>query len=137
MIVLDTCAAVQIALGTQEGLALRSLILEDEEIIVPSHFNVELLSALCKIARGGLILKSNVALYYNAINKIITQRIDSNGFEAEVIHESFRLKHSAYDIFYLILARRNAATLLTVDKKLQKLCLENHVDCVLPVDISN
>ena len=48
----------------------------------------------------------------------------------EALSESLRLRHSPYDLLYLVLARRNAATLLTLDHKLQKLCLDNGVNCV-------
>ena len=35
------------------------------------------------------------------------------------------------DRLYFVLARRNAATLFTLDRKLQQLCLDNGVNCVL------
>ena len=44
--------------------------------------------------------------------------------------ESVRLEHSSYDLFYLILARREGATLFTIDRKLQDLCARNGVNCV-------
>lgn len=135
MVVLDVCAAIQMAAGTKEGLALRSLLLEGEEVIVPVHFNVELLNALCKMVRGKLISEEVANVYYDAIERIINRHIDTVGFEAEIINQSCKLKHPAYDIFYFLLARRNAATLITVDKKLQRLCLENHVDCILMIEL--
>ena len=47
-------------------------------------------------------------------------------------HErSDALAPSVYDMLYFVLARRNAATLFTLDRKLQQLCLDNGVDCVL------
>ena len=45
--------------------------------------------------------------------------------------EAVRLNHPVYDMLYFVLARRNAATLFTLDRKLQQLCLDNGVDCVL------
>ena len=45
--------------------------------------------------------------------------------------EAMRLRHPVYDMLYFVLARRNAATLFTLDRKLQQLCLDNGVDCVL------
>lgn len=48
----------------------------------------------------------------------------------EAIAESIRLKHSACDMFYFVLARGNAATLFTLYKKLQDICLANGVNCI-------
>ena len=135
MVVLDVCAAVQMALGTKEGCALRALLLEGEKVIVPIHFKVELLNVLCKMVRAHLISKDAANDYCRAIDEIVTERVDVIGFEAEIIEEACALKHPAYDIFYFILARRNAATLITIDKKLQKLCFKNHVNCTLLIDI--
>ena len=48
---------------------------------------------------------------------------------------SSRLGHSAYDVFYFVLARRNAATLCTLDQRLQQLCLKNGVNCFYGLDV--
>ena len=135
MVVLDVCAALQMAAGTKEGLALQALMLEGEEVIVPAHFNIELINALYKMARENMITEQVAKNYYSAINDIIARHIGIDGFETEVMGQACALKHPAYDIFYFVLARRNDATLLTVDKKLQALCLENHVNCILLVDL--
>ena len=135
MVVLDVCAALQMALGTKEGCALRALLLEGEEVAVPIHFKVELLNALCKMVRGNMISVSAANDYWQAIDRIVTQRVDIEGFETEIIGQATALKHPAYDVFYFILARRCNATLLTVDKKLQSLCIENHVNCILLIDL--
>lgn len=135
MVVLDASAAVHMAMGSKEGLALRALMMEGEEVIVPIHFNVEFMNALCKMVRGGMINEEIAKTCYRTVNKVITTRVDISGLETEVIGQACALKHPAYDMFYFILARRNDATLLTMDKRLQVLCLENHVNCVLLVDL--
>ena len=40
------------------------------------------------------------------------------------------LDHSAYDLFYLILARRTGAKLLTLDKKLSSLAINEGIDLI-------
>ena len=45
----------------------------------------------------------------------------------EALHEATRLNHPVYDMYYFVLARRNGAVLLTEDKKLQVLALDNGV----------
>ncbi|MBO4364922.1 MAG: type II toxin-antitoxin system VapC family toxin, partial [Eggerthellaceae bacterium] len=55
--------------------------------------------------------------------------------QTEAFRESIRLDHSAYDMFYFVLARRLGATLFTTDRKLQRLCREHGVDCVAELDL--
>jgi predicted nucleic acid-binding protein len=38
-----------------------------------------------------------------------------------VLAESLRIGHPVYDVFYLVIARRNNAYLLTKDKKMQSI----------------
>ena len=49
----------------------------------------------------------------------------------EATKDAMRLRHRVYDMLYFVLARRNAATLFTLDRKLHQLCLDNGVNCVL------
>ncbi len=45
----------------------------------------------------------------------------------EVLHEAARLNISCYDMFYFVLARHNAATLITCDQKLKTLAIDNGI----------
>ena len=130
MIVLDCNAAVEIARGTENGNALMMLMDNNEKAITPQFFAYELANVVSKYARGGYIDRdAALELGHQAIELIDEFQDDRNLWE-EAVAESIRLKHSAYDLFYLLLARRNAATLFTLDRKLQKLCLDNGVNCV-------
>ncbi len=55
---------------------------------------------------------------------------DDASLWTEALTESLRLDHSSYDLFYLVLARREGATLFTLDRKLQKLCDKNGVNAI-------
>ena len=46
----------------------------------------------------------------------------------EALIESVRVKHSVYNMLYLTLARREGATLLTLDKKLLTLAKKNGIE---------
>ena len=130
MVVLDVCGAYQIAAETQKGKALLSFIGKKERVIVPSHFDVELLNVLSKYVRGGKLSYNEALSRFELIQEMITAHINVADLSEEVLAESIRLKHDAYDMFYFILARRHNAVLLTVDKKLASLCADNRVSCV-------
>lgn len=49
---------------------------------------------------------------------------------ATIVLEAIRFKDPVHDMRYLCLARREGATLLTLDKKLAKLCQHAGVNCI-------
>lgn len=63
------------------------------------------------------------------ICQLIDEFVDDGSLIAEALSEAIRLKHSVYDMLYYVLARRNSATLLTKNAKLQKLCARTGVSC--------
>lgn len=130
MVILDVCAAYEIASKTEEGRVLKSFISPNEEVLVPTHFYVEFLNALSKYVRGGDITFEKAFSYFKSIDCLITKLVEPKRYAEEVLAESAKLKHPAYDMFYFVLARRHNAVLLTVDKRLANLCADNRVSCV-------
>ncbi len=130
MIVMDANAALAIAMGLDVGNALDMLKQEDEEIIAPSLINSEVAHALSKYIQSDyLSLEDATACGRDAL-LLIDRFIDDSLLWVEALGESIRLDHSSYDMFYFLLARREGATLFTLDKKLQKLCTKHKVNCI-------
>ena len=130
MIVLDANAAINIAVGTPEGEALEALMLEGERVTAPALLCAELTHVLEKRIRGGLSSKSEAVAMGTLCLSMVGEFVSDAELWEEALAESVRLHHSSYDLFYFILARRTGSTLFTLDKKLQKLCLDNGVNCV-------
>lgn len=130
MIVLDCNAAIAVAQGTPEGEALAALMLDGERAIAPQLFVAELTHVVAKYVRGGFLSREEGLRMGRAAFDLVDEFIPVEPFWEEVCAESVRLQHSAYDLFYLTLARRTASTLFTLDKQLQSLCLDNGVECV-------
>lgn len=130
MIVLDCNAAVEIARGTPDGEALSMLMLDGERAIAPKLFTYELANVISKYVRGGYFTAEAASVVTDRANALVDEFCEDEDMWKEVVAESIRLGHAAYDLYYFVLARRNAATLFTLDKKLQKLCLVNGVNCV-------
>lgn len=130
MIVLDCSAAIAVAQGTEEGVALWSLVLRGEKIAAPSIISGELANALCKYVREGCFDADAAVRINDHALALIDEFVDAQALQTEALRETIRLDHSAYDLFYLVLARRLGATVLTLDRAFQRLCLDNGVDCV-------
>ena len=134
MIVLDCSAAVNMVRKTAEGDALQSLILPGEETIAPELFYAEAMSALTKYVKAATMSDREALYYLKDMVGFVNEFIPTKENYIEAFHESIRLNHSFYDMLYLTLARRNCATLVTLDSKLIKLCKEQGVDCIHKVD---
>lgn len=130
MIVLDCNAAVEIARGSKDGSALAALMLDGERTIAPRCFSFELANVASKYVRGGYLTQEAALEMAKQASELVDEYQNDEGAWTEVVAESIRLGHAAYDLFYFVLARRNAATLFTLDRKLQRLCRENGVNCV-------
>ena len=127
MIVLDANAAIAIALGTTDGTALEMLQDPGELIIAPALLHSEVAHAMVKYVRGGYLETDQTLAVARDAVALVDEYRDDALLMTEAMTESIRLEHSSYDLFYLILARREGATLFTLDRRLQELCENNGV----------
>lgn len=130
MIVLDCNAAIAMVREAAEGDAFRMLMLKGEEAIAPRFFQVEVANVLWKLVRAGMLEENEANESIKAAMSLVGVFCDDDDLVAEALSEAMRLGHPVYDMLYFVLARRHAATLFTLDRKLQRLCVENGVDCV-------
>ena len=137
MIVLDCSAALAISRFQPEGLRLRSFIERNERVIVPELFHVEVVHALLKYVRGGHFDPMKATSLLGEIMSLVDEFVPMADLDLEVMGESQRLGHPSYDLYYFVLARRRAATLLTLDRRLNRLCSRHGVDCVCEVAVGD
>ncbi len=135
MVVIDVNAALSMAMGSEEGEALSLLLNGEEEIIAPSLMNAELAHALAKYIRCEQLSADQATAYGRDALGLVDRFVDDNALWIEAMNESVRLGHSSYDLFYFLLARREGATLFTLDRKLQNLCMRNGVSCLGTQDL--
>lgn len=130
MVVIDASAAVAIAKNTEEGQAMRLLLNKPERIIAPRHFLEEMGNVAWKYAViGGLSEEDAMSLFWEAA-ELVDYFSDTEPLLTEAIHEAVLNHHPVYDMIYFVLARRNAATLFTLDKKLRAICAAAGVNCL-------
>lgn len=129
MIVLDCSAGVAMVRGTDDGRALRALVLEGEQIIAPSFYRVELANVAWKLERGGTLSSQGATALLEGGAALVDAYVDEGELLVEALGQAQRLGHCVYDMLYLVLARRCAATLFTLDAKLQRLAATCGVAC--------
>ena len=134
-IIMDANVAMAIVKEEKEGLAIKDLILEGEDVFAPDLFKLEVASGFWKYVHAGYMKKDVALSYYQAACKLPTHYIRQNDLVPEVLQEATRLDHSIYDVVYLVLARRMGATFVSLDRKLVSLCIQEGIDCVEPVQL--
>lgn len=135
MIILDCSAAVEMVRRTTRGLAFRCLMLENERVIASELFRAEVRNAFWKYARADLLpIEQAEALIAKALD-LVDEFVPLEENAAESFAEAVRQNHPVYDLFYATLARRNAATLFTADKRLVALCERMSINCICEMEL--
>ena len=130
IIVLDSNAAIEIVLKRAKGKSLREIIETAEKIISSEFFRVEVANVIRKYYQGNYIKKTDCYKMLELAENLIDEFIPIKENHLEAMHEAIRLKHSAYDMLYLTLARRMGATLITLDRRLLAIADREEIDTV-------
>lgn len=136
MIVLDASAGCGLTLDHPKAEALRDLMLEGEKIAAPELYLSEVIHVMQKLVRGNRISDKEAGEYARKAVSLVDEFVPMSGLYQEALSESIRLNHSSYDLFYFVLARRNAATLFTMDRRLIDLALRNGLNCVFEAEVA-
>ena len=135
MIVLDCNAAVEMVRKTPRGRGFRSLMLKDEKVITSELLKAEVRNAFWKYVRADLLDADQAEVLVEKALDLVDEFVPLEDNAVESFAEAMHQNHPVYDLFYLTLARRNAATLFTADKKLAALCERMGVNCTCEVQI--
>ena len=134
MIILDCSAAVEMARKTNRGLGFKGLVLEGERIVASELIRAEARNAAWKYVHAGMMSEEEAEGIVEDALDLVDEFIPLRENAAEAFAEAVRWDHSVYDMFYLTLVRRNAATLFSADKQLVALCEEMGLNCVAEVE---
>ena len=126
--VLDASAAIEIVLQRNFAGKLAGYITEADWVIAPTLFISEVTNTIWKYQKFA-------DLPYRSCEKALEQALalpDDFINELDLYREAFKLSctlnHPVYDMFYLLIARRNNGLLLTLDKQLIKIAINCSVE---------
>ena len=118
IVVLDASAAIEIVMGRKSGDRLAKYVLEADWVIAPTLFISEVTNTVWKYHKLA-------DFPYQSCEKALERALalpDDFINELDLYREAFKLSctlnHPVYDMFYLVLARRNSGRLLTLDRQL-------------------
>lgn len=120
-VVLDANAAIEVALDGKAANELSQVLAKSEEVIAPELLLPEIVNAIWKYHQFAEFDLSKcekaLELAVGLVDRLVSHR--------EIYRDAFALSRAqktraAYDMFYLALALRENATLLTLDATLKK-----------------
>lgn len=130
IVVLDVSAAIEIILQKKWHKQLFNKCELASWIIAPDLYVAEATNTLWKYQKANLIAHEDCVQFIEDALGLVDDYFATSDIWKEVFAESAKSGHSAYDMFYVVLARRNDATLLTCDKQLAEICQQLNVDCL-------
>jgi predicted nucleic acid-binding protein len=127
LVVADASAVCEILLGRPKAYRFESALQKASFVLAPDLYVSELSNVLWKQHRDRLMSKNDCL---ESISDGIDY-VDSFISAKTIWQEAFLLgaenDHSPYDTMYAEIARKNAATLITNDRKLAEICKNNGI----------
>ena len=117
--VLDASAAIEIALNREHSTAFREALRQSDLVVAPDLFASEITNVFWKYAAYADMPAEVCEKGIDYCLDLIDDYIDTRSLCREVFSEAYKNNHSAYDLFYLVTARRYNASLLTRDAKMK------------------
>jgi predicted nucleic acid-binding protein len=119
--VIDASAYIALVNNHSQSDTIWDAVQQCDTTVAPQFFVIEVANALSKYVRRGDIEPSIAQERLWDARRFIDEYSEDGELLAEAYSEAVRLQHPVYDMLYLVCARRNDATLLTLDRRLSEL----------------
>ncbi len=119
--VLDASAAVRLILGDPAADAVAEQIREAAVVLAPELMLTEVANTLWKLQRAGHLADLDPQQLLAEARDMVDRVEADRHLQAEALALACHHDHPVYDCLYLALARREAATLISLDRRLQQL----------------
>jgi predicted nucleic acid-binding protein len=129
-LVLDVSAAVEILLRKEKSDRFDAAYRQSAWVIAPDLYVAELSNTLWKYHKAGVLSREECVQYGDDGLALVDDFFEAKDLWKEALSEGIQNSHPVYDLFYLTLARRHAATLLTNDRRLADLACQAGVGVV-------
>ncbi|HUX19614.1 MAG TPA: type II toxin-antitoxin system VapC family toxin [Spirochaetia bacterium] len=117
-VVIDASSAIEIALNNTFAPIFQEILNDADLVLAPDTFPAEVANAFWKYGNLSNLAIDTCQRGIDYCLDLVDDYIRTQHLCREVFSESIRSKLSAYDVFYLVVARRHDAVILTRDKKL-------------------
>ena len=119
--VVDASVVLRIVTGHLEAPGLQQQLFDSSFVLAPALLQTEVANGLWTLKRAGALADLNPQDLLKEATELVDHLEPDQNLQVEALALAIHLNHSVYDCLYLALARREAAGLLTVDRRLQAL----------------
>lgn len=119
-IVLDASAAVEVALDGKHAAQLGAVLEESEEVLAPELLLAEIVNSIWKYHEFQQLDSTTCVRALDFAVGLVDTLVSCKELYREAFLLSRTARRPACDMFYLALAKREDAVLLTLDKALRK-----------------
>jgi predicted nucleic acid-binding protein len=130
-VVLDASAAVRAVMDAAAQPALLDRLEAAPLVLAPGLLRVETANALWRYARAGVIDPEEALRRHAEVLALVQRFVGEQTLFPEALRLAADFDHPVYDAVYAVTARRNAALLLSFDRRLNALCGQAGVACEL------
>ncbi len=130
IVVLDASAAIEIILQLDQACLFEKTLADSDLVLAPDTFPSEITNVFWKYAYFSGMERDTCQKGIDYCLDLVDDYRDTKTICREVFIESLNSGHSSYDLFYLVLARRHSATILTRDRKMKELALQLKIPVV-------
>ena len=120
-VVLDTSAAVEIALENGNASVFRDFLKKADVIISPDTYISEVTNVFWKYRKFSQFSDESCLMGIEFCINMIDDFINSRELWREAFSEGMMNQSSTNDMFYLVAARRNSGKIISMDKKLNSI----------------
>lgn len=117
-LVLDASAVVRIIEGSPRADGIQQALLSADLVLAPELMLTEVANALWRLQRAGQLEASGLQQRLSRASDLVDAIEPDRNLLAEALALATHLDHPVYDCLYLVLARREVATLLSTDQRL-------------------
>jgi predicted nucleic acid-binding protein len=136
IVVLDASGAAEIAAKTQNGVDFINILMRADFVLAPDLYVSEISNVMWKIGRRNKKDTDTFMEMANDCIDFIDEYVSAKELWKEALRAAQEYNHPVYDMLYAILAKRNDATVITMDTRLRDICTKMSVRCDFPVKVS-
>ncbi|MDR1748771.1 MAG: type II toxin-antitoxin system VapC family toxin [Spirochaetaceae bacterium] len=123
----DVSGTMEILLQKEKAEQFSALLQDAALVLAPDLYISELTNTLWKYHRSHILTKDECIQYINDGISYVDKFINSKELWQEAFSEGINNNHSIYDMFYMVVARRNDGILITNDSVLATICRKNNI----------
>lgn len=130
-VVIDASAAIGVVLAMPGSETFSTVLEQAEMVTAPDLFIVEVSNALWKYRKSDLLPIARCELALDQAVALPDRFEPAGALYLEAFTLACRHLHPVYDAMYLVLARRNNAIILTMDRRLVALAEKLEIEVVI------